>query len=146
MSSPLPDGNYRIINVAYGNLDADLIDGYVIGGPTDSPSTTNVWTLKNVGANQVTLLNAYANNFASVLQQIKARRVRRWQPDRYHLALVVSSKANEYLQALIELVRITVGDAQELAWKLLGPWVGAPVQLEASVKSDTTENWTFEPV
>ncbi|KAH7881832.1 hypothetical protein F5I97DRAFT_1926712 [Phlebopus sp. FC_14] len=72
MSSPLPDGNYKIINVAYSNLDADLIDGFVTGGFTGSPSTTNVWTLKNVGANQITLLNAYANNFASVLQQIKA--------------------------------------------------------------------------
>ncbi|KAH7888286.1 hypothetical protein F5I97DRAFT_1926711 [Phlebopus sp. FC_14] len=134
MSSPLPDGNYRIINVAYGNLDADLIDGYVIGGPTDSPSTTNVWTLKNVGANQVTLLNAYANNFASLF--IKDESVAGSQTATTWA--LVSSKANEYL--------ITVGDAQELAWKLLGPWVGAPVQLEASVKSDTTENWTFEPV
>ncbi|KAH7881834.1 hypothetical protein F5I97DRAFT_1932263 [Phlebopus sp. FC_14] len=134
MSSPLPDGNYKIINVAYSNLDADLIDGFVTGGFTGSPSTTNVWTLKNVGANQITLLNAYANNFASLF--IKDESVAGSQTATTWT--LVSSKANEYL--------ITVGDAQELAWKLLGPWVGAPVRLEAAVKSDTTENWTFEPV
>ncbi|KAH7885028.1 hypothetical protein F5I97DRAFT_1881821 [Phlebopus sp. FC_14] len=75
MSSPLADGNYIILSVGYPSQGVDLyygephgvVEGWEIGVQA---STNSIWTLTNVGPNQITLLNATSNTYASVRQEI----------------------------------------------------------------------------